>query len=141
MSNADKAWIAFRNAESVAWGATGASWGYALGKHAFTVSTAGYGRAARLTSYMTRVHLSGIHATMKTPFFRGGTQNLYRGGGQVFAGYVLGAYVGTKIAGAVWGDEGEKRANALYLPQFLGGESFEELDYIGTVKRKIGSYF
>ncbi len=140
MSKADKAWIAFRNAEAIAWGATGAAWGYALGQHAFAGSTAGYARARVMTSYMTRVHLSGIHATLKTPFYRGASYNLYKAGGSVLAGYVIGAYVGTAIVGAIWGEAGEARAKALYLPQFMGGESFGELDYFGTIQRKLATY-
>jgi len=58
--------------------------------------------------------------------------------GAVAAGYVLGV-AGTFAAIELTADSPEQKASmqadakALFLPQFLGGESWEELDYFGTL--------
>lgn len=58
--------------------------------------------------------------------------------GAAAAGYVIGA-AGTFAAIELTADSPEQKASmqadakALFLPQFLGGESWEELDYLGTL--------
>lgn len=59
--------------------------------------------------------------------------------GAAAGGYVLGV-AGTFAAIELTADSPEQKASmqadakALFLPQFLGGSSFEELDYFGTLK-------
>ncbi len=142
MSKADKAWFLFQSAEATYWSATGAALGWGAAEYALTSprSTRGLVRARSMASFGIRAHAAALHGVMSTPLVRGGSQNLYRVGGQVLAGYIIGAAVGTMIAGAIWGEEGADTAAALYLPQFLGGDSFDDLDYFGTIGRKLGSY-
>jgi hypothetical protein len=140
MSKADKAWLAFQNLETGYWTATAAAGGWGAAQYAFTGGTSGLVRARSMASYGVRAHWAAFRGVAQTPFYRGGSYTLGKASAAAMAGYMIGATIGTGIAYAMYGEQGSDTALDLYLPQFLGGKSSDELDYFGTISRKLATY-
>lgn len=97
--------------------------------------------ALQVTWYVTKHSIGNLavvtwnHLNMAKYARLGGTY-----AAAVTAGYVLGALVGTAIAGAIWGDKGAAKADSFYSGEESPQELKHTLDYMAGGDMRHGIY-